>query len=160
MFTLSFATGQMLLLVGLTRKLLSVGGSCFRFDGGLQCVDLPSAWSDRYESYLGIRPGNDSEGVMQDVHWVAGLIGYFPTYTLGNLFAAQLMNSASDDLGDLPNRIQAGNFRPLLEWLRQKVHQHGRCQKPTKLVANATGSPLSCEPFIAYLTEKLTPHYS
>jgi len=129
-------------------------------DGGLQCVDLPSAWSDRYESYLGIRPGNDSEGVMQDVHWAAGLIGYFPTYTLGNLFAAQLMNSASDDLGDLPNMIQAGNFRPLLEWLRQKVHQYGRCHKPTQLVANATGSPLSCEPFIAYLTEKLTPLYS
>ena len=128
-------------------------------DGGLKCVDLPSAWSDRYESYLGIRPGSDSEGVMQDVHWAAGLIGYFPTYTLGNLFAAQLLNSASDDLGDLPNMIRAGNFQPLLEWLRQKVHQHGRCQKPTQLVENATGSPLSCEPFMAYLTEKLTPLY-
>ena len=129
-------------------------------DGDLQCVDLPSAWSDRYESYLGIRPGNDSEGVMQDVHWAAGLIGYFPTYTLGNLFAAQLMNAARDDLGDLPNMIRAGHFQPLLEWLRNRVHRHGRCQKPTQLVANATGSPLSSRPFIEYLTEKLTPLYT
>ena len=129
-------------------------------DGGLQCVDLPTAWSDRYESYLGIRPGNDSEGVMQDVHWAAGLIGYFPTYTLGNLFAAQLMNAASDDLGNLPNMIRAGHFQPLLEWLRNRVHRHGRCQKPTQLVANATGSPLSSGPFIEYLTEKLTPLYT
>lgn len=129
-------------------------------DGGLQCLDLPAAWSDRYESYLGIRPGNDSEGVMQDVHWAAGLIGYFPTYTLGNLFAAQLMNAARDDLGDLPNMIRAGHFQPLLEWLRNRVHRHGRCQKPTQLVANATGSPLSSRPFIEYLTEKLTPLYT
>lgn len=128
-------------------------------DGGLQCVDLPSAWSDRYESYLGIRPKNDSEGVMQDVHWAAGLIGYFPTYTLGNLFAAQLMDSATDDLGDLPNKIRNGDFKPLLEWLRSRVHQHGRCQKPTQLVANATGSPLSSRPFIDYLSGKLTPLY-
>jgi carboxypeptidase Taq len=129
-------------------------------DGGLQCVDLPVAWSDRYDSYLGIRPGNDSEGVMQDVHWAAGLIGYFPTYTLGNLFAAQLMNAASDALGDLPNMIRAGDFQPLLEWLRNRVHKHGRCQKPTQLVANASGSPLSSQPFIEYLIKKLTPLYT
>ena len=96
---------------------------------------------------------------MQDVHWAAGLIGYFPTYTLGNLFAAQLMDSATDDLGDLPNKVRNGDFQPLLEWLRSRVHQHGRCQKPTQLVANATGSPLSSRPFIDYLSGKLTPLY-
>jgi len=128
-------------------------------DGDLQCVDLPKAWSDRYESYLGIRPKNDSEGVMQDVHWAAGLIGYFPTYTLGNIFAAQLVKAANDDLGDLPGLIAKGDFQPLLRWLRTKVHQHGRCQKPTELVANATGKPISSQPFIDYLTEKLTPLY-
>ena len=128
-------------------------------DGNLQCADLPSAWSDRYESYLGIRPRNDSEGVMQDVHWSAGLIGYFPTYTLGNIFAAQLMNAARDDLGDLPAMIAKGDFQPLLQWLRTNVHQHGRCLKPTELVFNATGLPLSSQPFIDYLTEKLTPLY-
>ncbi len=129
-------------------------------DGDLQCVDLPTAWSDRYESYLGIRPTNDSEGVMQDVHWAAGLIGYFPTYTLGNLFAAQLMNRAKSDLRDLPSMIAKGDFQPLLHWLRTSIHQHGRCMKPTALMAKATGSPLSSEPFIDYLSEKFTPLYS
>ena len=128
-------------------------------DGDLQCVDLPTAWSDRYESYLGIRPKNDSDGVMQDVHWAAGLIGYFPTYTLGNIFAAQLMNAACDDLGDLPSMIARGEFQPLLQWLRTKVHQHGRCLRPTELIANATRLPISSQPFIDYLTEKLTPLY-
>ena len=128
-------------------------------DGDLQSVDLPSAWSDRYESYLGIRPGNDSEGVMQDVHWAAGLIGYFPTYTLGNIFAAQLMNAARDDLGELPSMIAKGDFRPLLQWLRTKVHQHGRCLKPTELVSSAIGKPISSQPFLDYLTDKLTPLY-
>ncbi len=129
-------------------------------DGNLQCADLPSAWSDRYADYLGIRPRNDSDGVMQDVHWAAGLIGYFPTYTLGNIFAAQLMNAAKDELGDLPAMISRGDFQPLLQWLRTHVHQHGRCLKPTELVENATGLPLSSQPFIDYLTEKLTPLYS
>ena len=129
-------------------------------DGQLQCVDLPKAWSDRYEAYLGIRPKNDAEGVMQDVHWAAGLIGYFPTYALGNLFAAQLMNAANDSLGNLPSMIAQGDFQPLLQWLRSSIHQHGRCLKPTDLVAKATGSPLSSEPFIEYLSEKLTPLYS
>ncbi len=129
-------------------------------DGNLQCAELPSAWSDRYSDYLGIRPRNDSDGVMQDVHWAAGLIGYFPTYALGNIFAAQLMNAARDDLGDLPAMISGGDFQPLLQWLRARVHQHGRCLKPTELVANATGLPLSSQPFIDYLTEKLTPLYS
>lgn len=128
-------------------------------DGGLECKDLPMAWSDRYESYLGIRPANDSEGVMQDVHWAAGLIGYFPTYTLGNLFAAQLMNAASEELSGLPNMIKSGNFRPLLEWLRSRVHQFGRCHKPTDLIAAATGQSLSSGPFMDYLSEKLTPLY-
>ncbi|HUP78637.1 MAG TPA: carboxypeptidase M32, partial [Pirellula sp.] len=126
-------------------------------DGELQCADLPSAWSDRYQSYLGIQPKNDSEGVMQDVHWAAGLIGYFPTYTLGNIFAAQLMTAVRKDLPDLPSLIAAGDFRPLLQWLRVNVHQHGRCLKPTDLIATVTGSPLSSQPFLDYLTEKLNP---
>ncbi len=129
-------------------------------DGDLHCVDLPTAWSDRYASVLGIRPSNDSEGVMQDVHWAAGLIGYFPTYTLGNIFASQLMNAAGESLGDLPSMISKGEFQPLLEWLRKSVHQHGRCLKPTDLIAKATGFPLSSEPLVHYLSDKLIPLYS
>jgi carboxypeptidase Taq len=126
-------------------------------DGDLQCIDLPLAWSDRYESYLGIRPPNDSQGVMQDVHWAAGLIGYFPTYTLGNIFAAQLMAAAETELGNLAEMIARGEFRPLLEWLRAKVHRHGRCRKPTDLIASATGAKLSSKPLIEYMTGKLLP---
>ena len=126
-------------------------------DGDLRCDDLPQAWGDRYESYLGIRPKNDSEGVMQDVHWAAGLIGYFPTYTLGNIFAAQLMLAAQRELGDVSGMIAEGNFRPLLGWLRTNIHQHGRCKKPTDLIAAATGETLSSKPLLQYLEAKLIP---
>lgn len=128
-------------------------------DGDLACEDLPQAWSDRYQSYLGIRPANHSEGVMQDVHWAAGLIGYFPTYTLGNIFAAQLMGAAEQELGELDGMISQGDFRPLLEWLRAKVHRHGRCFKPTLLISNACHAPLSSRPLMDYLEKKLKPLY-
>ena len=128
-------------------------------DGDLKCADLPQAWGDRYQAYLGIRPKDDSEGVMQDVHWAAGLIGYFPTYTLGNIFAAQLMLAAENDLGDLPALISQGDFRPLLAWLRKHVHQVGRCRKPRDLIASAAGAGLSSQPLIDYLSNKLTPLY-
>jgi carboxypeptidase Taq len=129
-------------------------------DGDLQCVDLPAAWGDRYEEYLGVRPLNDSEGVMQDVHWSAGLIGYFPTYTLGNIFAAQLMQAARSALGDLDKMISEGEFSPLLGWLKQNIHNYGRCFKPTELVAKACGSPMSSEPLMQYLETKLLPLYT
>lgn len=128
-------------------------------DGDLTCEDLPQAWSDRYQNYLGIRPTHHAEGIMQDVHWSAGLIGYFPTYTLGNIFAAQLMVAANDELGDLDGMISEGDFRPLLLWLREKVHKHGRCFKPTQLISNACNAPLSSKPLMDYLGEKLKPLY-
>ncbi len=128
-------------------------------DGNLKCDDLPRAWADRYEAYLGVRPANDSEGVMQDVHWAAGLIGYFPTYTLGNIFAAQLMVAAERELGDISEMIGKGEFRPLLDWLRTNVHKHGRCYKPTELIASAAGEKLSSKPLLQYLENKLKPLY-
>ncbi len=128
-------------------------------DGNLTCEELPSAWGDRYESYLGIRPKDDREGVMQDVHWAAGLIGYFPTYTLGNIFAAQLMAAAETELGDIPAMVANGDFAPLLNWLRQHVHSFGSCLKPTDLMEKATQSKLSSKPLMAYLTRKLVPLY-
>jgi carboxypeptidase Taq len=128
-------------------------------DGDLKCEDLPAAWSDRYASYLGIRPANHSEGVMQDVHWSAGLIGYFPTYTLGNIFAAQLVSRAQSELGSWEEYISLGNFRPILNWLQDRVHQHGRCFKPMQLIENACGEKLSSKPLIQYLENKLLPIY-
>jgi carboxypeptidase Taq len=128
-------------------------------DGDLQCKDLPDAWSDRYQKYLGIRPTNHAEGVMQDVHWAAGLIGYFPTYTLGNLFAAQLMEAASCELGDLQVMFSKGNFEPMLRWLRENVHRYGRCYDPVPLMRNACGCDLSSKPIMDYLSKKLRPIY-
>ena len=128
-------------------------------DGSLSVADLPDAWNARYESDLGIRPESDANGVLQDVHWSAGLIGYFPTYTLGNVASAQLFDVAAEQLGDLDAMFRQGQFTPLLDWLRKNVHQHGRCYSGTQLVENASGKPLSADALISYLQNKLRPLY-
>ncbi len=127
--------------------------------GELKVADVPQAWNDRYEKYLGIRPPSACDGVLQDIHWSAGLIGYFPTYTLGNLYAAQLMEAARVDLGDLDSQVKTGDFKPLLEWLRQRIHSFGQCYHPGELVQRACGKPLDAKPLINYLRQKLEPVY-
>ena len=111
--------------------------------GELAVADLPVAWDDRFEQDFGIRPATAAEGVLQDIHWSAGLIGYFPTYTLGNVYSAQMMAAVETDLPDLPAAITAGRFGLLLEWLRERVHKHGRLIDPGPLVSGATGRPVS-----------------
>jgi len=111
--------------------------------GELSVTDLPTAWDDRFEQDFGIRPADAAEGVLQDIHWSAGLIGYFPTYTLGNVYAAQMMAAVERDLPELPEEIAAGRFESLLGWLRERVHHHGRLVAPATLVAAATGGPVS-----------------
>lgn len=128
-------------------------------DGSLAVDDLPAAWDQRYESDLGIRPPNAATGVLQDVHWSAGLFGYFPTYTLGNLAAAQLFEAVSRDIVDLQPMIARGEFRPLLDWLREKIHYYGNCFSGPELIRRATGTELTAEPLINYLQGKLTPLY-
>jgi carboxypeptidase Taq len=128
-------------------------------DGSLKVADLPSAWSDKYADYLGIRPPDDTQGVLQDVHWSAGLVGYFPTYTLGNIFAAQLYRAAGEQLGDLDGMFSRGEFRPLLDWLRDHVHRYGRCYEPTRLIERATGVPMSSKPLVDYLQAKVNAVY-
>ena len=93
--------------------------------GDLQVADLPGAWNEKMEAFLGLTPPNYSQGVMQDVHWSAGHLGYFPTYTLGNLYAAQFFARAAKDLGDLEASFARGDFGPLLNWLREKIHSQG-----------------------------------
>jgi carboxypeptidase Taq len=124
-------------------------------DGDLKVSDLPELWRARYREYLDIAPETDSTGVMQDVHWSAGLIGYFPTYTLGNLYAAQLMETASRQLGDLEPMFAQGEFGPLLEWLKTNVHAQGRCLLPHELMLQVNGAPLDAKPFLSYLQKKL-----
>jgi len=111
--------------------------------GELDIADLPTAWNDRFACDFGFRPRNDAEGVLQDIHWSAGLIGYFPTYTLGNIFAAQLMAAARRDLPELDQHLGVGRFDGLLAWLRRHVHAYGRQFESAALVEQASGEPVS-----------------
>jgi carboxypeptidase Taq len=123
--------------------------------GDLAVTDLPEAWDERFMRDFGVRPPSDREGVLQDIHWSAGLIGYFPTYTLGNIFAAQLMAAARRRLPGLDRDLAAGRFGGLLSWLRQHVHRHGRQLESAPLVEQATGEPVSER----WLVESLRQRY-
>ncbi len=122
--------------------------------------DLPDAWNEKMAALLGIRPETHAKGVLQDVHWSAGLFGYFPTYTLGNLYAAQLFAAAGKELGDLEAGFAKGDFALLLRWLRTRIHEKGRSLHPRELISAATGSAPDPEPLIAYLESKYSAYYA
>jgi len=128
-------------------------------NGDLPARDIPGAWNEKYRVCLGIAPSTDADGVLQDIHWSAGLVGYFPTYALGNLYAAQFFAQAQAELGDLDEQVGRGEFAPLREWLRWNIHQHGQCYTAAELVQRVTGCPLSHEPLMDYLRGKLGPLY-
>ncbi|TBH15245.1 carboxypeptidase M32 [Thermus thermamylovorans] len=130
------------------------------FRGELALEDLPGAWAERYRAYLGVAPRDFKDGVMQDVHWSGGLFGYFPTYTLGNLYAAQFFRKAQEELGDLEAQFRQGEFQPFLDWTRKKIHAEGSRFRPKALVERVTGTPPSARPFLAYLEEKYQPLYA
>ena len=127
--------------------------------GDLVAADLPAAWNEKYQHALGITPPDDADGVMQDIHWSAGLIGYFPTYALGNLYAAQFLAAAAEELGDIGRMVGQGQFGPLQEWMGRHIHRHGQCFSAAELVERATGQPLSHKPLVDYLKNKLQPLY-
>lgn len=129
------------------------------FRGKLEVADLPAAWDDASEELLGLRPGNAAEGVLQDIHWAMGAFGYFPTYTLGNLVAAQLWERARADLGDLDTLLARGELVPLREWLRERIHRHGSRWPAPELVEQATGRPVAVEPFLAHVRGLLREVY-
>ncbi len=120
-------------------------------EGTLDVADLPAAWNDGMETYLGLRPHNDAEGVLQDVHWSLGTLGYFPTYTLGNLMSAMLFEAAERDLGPLDAHFREGRFAPLLGWLRENVHRHGRSRSATRILRDATGESLSARAWLRHI---------
>jgi carboxypeptidase Taq len=122
--------------------------------GDLPVNDLPEAWNDKMEHYLGLVPPDYAQGVMQDVHWSSGLIGYFPTYTLGNLYAAQFFHRAKSDLADLESSISQGDFQPLLRWLRANIHSYGTTYLPRELITKVTGEDLDPRFLIDYLNGK------
>jgi carboxypeptidase Taq len=128
-------------------------------NGSLAVADLPDAWNDKYQSYLHVRPANDTEGVLQDIHWSAGLFGYFPTYSLGNLYAAQFYARADSELGGLNALLASGDFEPLRSWLTTNIHRQGQRYTAGRLVEQVTSAPLSHAPLMAHLHGKLKPLY-
>jgi len=128
--------------------------------GDLSVSDLPGAWNEGMKRFLGIAPPNDAHGCLQDIHWSGGAIGYFPTYTLGNLYAAQFFEQARIDLGDIDAQFARGEFAPLLGWLHENIHRHGRRYTASDLVKRVTGKPLSAEPLLKHLRGKATELYS
>lgn len=120
----------------------------------LEVKDLPEAWNAKMEQFLGVTPPNDADGVLQDVHWSSGLIGYFSTYALGNLISLQLWELIQQDIPNLPDLVRKGQFGELLEWLRRKVHRHGAKYEPQDLIMRITGSKIDPEPYMRYLNNK------
>ena len=127
--------------------------------GDLAPADLPSAWNEKYRDYLGIEVPDDRRGCLQDVHWSCGLFGYFPTYTLGNLYASQLYAKVLTDIPDLPEAFARGEFTPLKDWLNTHIHAHGQRYRAAELCQRNTGSALSSRPFLDYLQTKLEEVY-
>jgi carboxypeptidase Taq len=124
-------------------------------EGTLAVDDLPGEWNEGIRRLLGLEVPDDAQGVLQDVHWGAGLIGYFPTYTLGNLMAAQMWETLRADLPEVDAQIERGDFTPLRSWLGDRVHAHGRKLPAPELLRRVTGQELAVAPFLRYLRAKL-----
>jgi carboxypeptidase Taq len=127
--------------------------------GELEPKDVPAVWNRKFKEYLGIDVPDDRRGCLQDVHWSFGLIGYFPTYTLGNLYAAQFWETIQGQISDLEQQIKRGNFAPLKSWLNQNIHSHGKRYRAADLCKMVTGKPLSADPLMRHLEGKLRPIY-
>jgi carboxypeptidase Taq len=127
--------------------------------GDLKPADVPVAWNEKFGKSFQLTPPNDALGCLQDIHWSMGGIGYFPTYTLGNLYAAQLMEKARTDLSDLDDDFRRGEFGRLKGWLNAKVHRPGQRWRAADLSRRITGKPLSQQALVGYLRNKYAPLY-
>jgi carboxypeptidase Taq len=122
-------------------------------------ADLPQEWNARMDEYLGIEVPDDAQGVLQDVHWSGGIFGYFPTYALGNVMSVQIWEALRRDLTDVDDQIEAGDFAPMREWLRERLHQHGRKFTPQETLERCAGSRIDPEPYLGYLRTKVADVY-
>jgi carboxypeptidase Taq len=122
--------------------------------GDLSVEELPQAWNALYKEYLGVDVPSDAKGVLQDVHWAGGSFGYFPSYALGLIYAAQLTESLRDDHPDFESLVSAGTFGPIKQWLEDNVHRHGKALTPNELIKQVTGQNISVRPLVRYLTSK------
>jgi carboxypeptidase Taq len=120
---------------------------------------VPEAWNDKYEQYLGIRPETDAEGCLQDIHWSHGSFGYFPTYSLGSVLAAQIYDALEDDVGPVDEKVREGNFDVIADWLESNVHQHGARYTTPDLIQEATGEEFTADYFLDYVHEKYSDLY-
>jgi carboxypeptidase Taq len=123
-------------------------------NGRVELRDLPQRWAEKMEEYLGVQVPDDGRGVLQDMHWSSGLIGYFATYLLGTVMSVQIWEKAAEELGDLEGQIGRGEFAPLREWLGVNIHAQGRKYPPQELLRRATGSKIDAGPYLAYLKKK------
>jgi len=124
----------------------------------IEVKDLPELWNDKMEEYLGIRPRNDQEGVLQDVHWSGGAFGYFPSYALGYMYAAQFHNSMKKDL-NVEEIIEKGDFNQIREWLTENIHQYGKMKKPLEILEGVTNEKLNPTYLVDHLREKYQKVY-
>jgi carboxypeptidase Taq len=127
--------------------------------GELPVAEVPARWNQLMQEFLGITPADDAQGCLQDIHWSMGAIGYFPTYTMGNLYAAQFHEAARRALPDLDDQIREGRFDALREWLRVHIHDQGKRQLPAELVQDVCGEAPSPQPFLAYVRDKMDAIY-
>lgn len=129
-------------------------------NGEVEVKDLPELWNKKYKEYLGIEPKDYSDGVLQDVHWSAGLIGYFPSYALGNVYGAQFVNKMKAEIPELDEKIKNGEFGVIKNWLKDNIHVHGKLYSPMELIKRATGEELNPKYFLEYLNKKYSEIYN
>lgn len=129
------------------------------FNEGLAVEDLPKVWNAKYQEYLGITPPNDALGVLQDVHWSGGDFGYFASYSLGNMYAAQILHTLRKELANYDELIAAGDLLPIKEWLTEKIYRFGSSQTPSQIIERVTGEPLNPDYLADYLEEKYKEIY-
>ena len=128
-------------------------------DKSLKVADLPVVWNDQIKKYLDLNVPNDSEGVLQDIHWSGGQFGTFCNYTIGNVMAAQLINTMDKKQPNIREDINKANYSSLLNWLRENIHQHGRRYLRNELLERSTGETLNAKPYISYLKDKASQVY-
>lgn len=129
------------------------------FDGSVRVADLPELWREKYREYLGVVPARDSEGVLQDVHWSGGSFGYFPSYALGNMYAAQIAAAMRREMPQFDQLVEAGDFAPIKTWLTDKIYRHGKLLTPGEIIRQATGEDLNSAYLIDYLRNKFAEIY-
>lgn len=129
-------------------------------NGEIEVSDLPRVWNEKYKEYLGIEPTNDGEGVLQDMHWSDGSFGYFPSYALGNVYGAQMLNKLLQERPDTFKEVSEGKLEGIREWLNENVHKHGCVYSPTELIKNITGEEINTKYFLEYLNNKYLSIYT